>query len=257
VLRGRYERVGAYVSAVLAPMGERLGVDYYEAYLTAPQTDAERVFGALRCGQQLLMTFTRAEGWPDDSMGGLGGSKRARRKAAKHFAAALQTEDGHDAIAWLAQGYGAAMAQTWRKAAEPGADPDLSLAGPSDALSELVRSAWPVSDYHGVLAKIERAEARRLFDPDNPDAAADLSAYALRAGIMARAVALTMGSSYEQFALEITGPLYSLHLTYSIGMLADWAHVAPYWANLLRSDSLSYYDMTNQINADRIESEPR
>lgn len=253
MLRGRHERIGAYVSAVLAPMGNRLGVDYYEAYLTAPRTDAERVFGALRCGHQLLMNFTRAEGWPDKSMGGLGGSKRTRRKAAKHFARALQTEDGHDAIAWLAQSYGEAMAQTWRESAEP----DLDLAGASDTLVAMVRSAWPVSDYYGVLSQIERAEEGRFFDPHNPDAVVDLAAYALRAGIMARAVALTMGSSFEQFVFEITAPLYSLNLTYSVGMLADWAQVAPYWANLLHADALSYYELSTQINAERMASEPQ
>jgi hypothetical protein len=256
MLRGRHERVGEYVSAVLAPMGRRLGVDYDEAYLTAPRTDSERVFGALRCGQQLLMNFTRAEGWPDDSGGGLGVSQRSRRKAAKQFARALRTEDGHDAIAWLAQSYGEAMAQTWRDAAGPEADPEPDLPGASEALSELVRTAWPVNDYHGVLPKIERAEERRLFNPDNPEAMVDLGAYALRAGIMARAVALTMGASYEQFAFEITAPLYSLHMTYSVGMLADWARVAPYWANVLHTDALPYYDLANQINGAHTDYEP-
>ena len=38
-------------------------------------------------------------------------------------------------------------------------------------------------------------------------------------------------------------------------MLADWAYVAPYWANLLHADPLSYYDLTNEINAERMQSE--
>jgi hypothetical protein len=238
-------------------MGARLGVDYYEAFLTPPRTDAERVFGALRCGQQLLMNFTRPDGWPDDSAGGLGGTKRARKKAARHFAMALQTEDGHDAIAWLAQSYGRAMAQTWREASDSEADPDLSLAGASEALGEMVRSAWPVSDYHGVLPKVEHAEERRFFDPSNPDAVVGLDAYALRAGVMARAVALAMGSSYDEFAFEITAPVYSLHLTYSVEMLATWAQVAPYWANLLHVDALSYFELSHQINAEAIQAAPQ
>jgi hypothetical protein len=230
-------------------MAEHLGLDYSETFYRPPLSEADRVFGAIRCGASLLTAFTRSDGWPDDSGGGLGGSKRTLRKAAKHFTTALQTEDGHDAVAWLAQSYGRTMAATWRAAAQP--DPGeaerlLDLAEASDALSELVRQAWPVSDYHHVLSQVEREEQGRLFDPDNPEATVDLRAYAARAGVMARAVALVMGSSYADFAFVIVAPLYSLHLTYSVGMLADWAHVTPGWVNLLRPDPESYVDLVQR-----------
>lgn len=128
-------------------MAEHLDLDYDEAALLPPVTEAERVFGALRCGVTLLMPYTDAGGWPKSSPAGLGGSSRRLRKAAKQFGSALQTEDGRDGIAFAAQGYGAAMATTWRCAAESASEQEvgnyMESAGASDELSRMVRRRGP------------------------------------------------------------------------------------------------------------------
>ncbi|MCW2953209.1 MAG: hypothetical protein JWQ48_2379 [Conexibacter sp.] len=237
------------------PMAEQLDVDYEQVFFVPPRTDVERAFGAMRCALTLLMEFTSPEGWPDDKFGNFGGSKRTNRKAAKHFATALQTEDGRDAIAWLAKAYGRSQAQTWRRAAvarEPDeAERLVGFAGANDMLSEMVGKAWPVSDYHRVLPQVELEEKGRLFDPDNVDAMVDLRAYTEQAGVMARAVALTMGSSYADFALVIVAPLISWHMTYSVGMVAGWECLVPLWSNLLQPEALSDYDLAQELAAQR------
>lgn len=235
-------------------MAEHLDLDYDGAALLPPATETERVFGALRCGVTLLMAYTDAGGWPESSPAGLGGSSRRLRKAAKLFRSALQTEDGRDGIAFAAQGYGAAMATTWRCAAEGASEREVGAyveaAGASDELSRMVREAWPVADHHCVLPRVEHAEARRLFDPANHDAAIDLRDYAMRVGVMARAVALVMGSYYAEFEYEILAPVYSLHLTQSVGTLADWGHVARFWSNLLLAEPAAHVEVVQAAAAE-------
>ena len=252
--RRRDRQAGAYIRTVLTPMAAQLGVDYDQAALVPPVTAADRVFGALRCGVSLLMPYAAADGWPESSSAGLGGSPRTSRKAAKQFASALQTEDGRDGVAFMAQGYGAAMAATWRQATErasgrEGADFAESAAA-SDELSRMVREAWPIADHHRVIPRVEQAEAGRHFDPGSADAVTDLRAYAMRAGVVARAVALVMGSYYAEFEHEITAPVRSLHLTQSVRMLADWGHTARFWSNLLLAEPAAHIDVLRAVAAE-------
>lgn len=72
----------------------------------------------------------------------------------------------------------------------------------------------------------------------------------MRVGVMARAVALVMGSYCAEFEYEIVAPVCSLHLTQSVGTLADWGHVARFWSNLLLTEPAAHVEVIQAAAAE-------
>jgi len=247
-------KLGKRARRVLEPVAEELGVDYDNSYLTPPTTDAELVMNALRCGEQLIVDFASAEGWPVDDLG-RGISKDQARKAAKCVEQALLRKEGRDALSVMAQGYGRALAAGWRAAANTDEYRDASdrlktSAARSERLATLVASTWPARGYEAVLAEVARADAHRMFDVDNPNALVDLSDYAWRARAIADALAVAMSARFEEFKAAILGPVFELHVGYNLLTSGSWTFIARQWGNLLEPHPLSRSDVAQKRMAE-------
>jgi hypothetical protein len=244
-------RSGRQTRRILEPVSKQLGVDYDHSYLAPPTSDAEIVMNALRCGAELLTPFASADGWPVDDFG-RGISKRLANDAAKCVAAALEHEEGRDALSIMTQAYGQAVAATWRAAASQDeyrdvADQLMQSAASSERLADLVASTWPVEGYEAPLNEVARAEANRAYEPDNPDARVDLHNYAQQVRATADALAVAMSARFEEFQEAILGPVVEVHVGYSLRLSISWNFVGKSWSNLLSPDPVSQYDVTQAL----------
>ncbi len=214
---------------------------------------------ALRCGLGLVMDYAYPDQWElasqKDTL-----SKRDCRKAAKHFQDALEQREGHEAIAAATEGFGHAMAKFWRRAADPetraGTETPEELrpgllvsASFSDSLAELVAHTFAPEDPHGILEEVASAELRRGYNPENDEAMGDLRDCAARAGVAGRAVALALGSKFEEFGVAVVGPIMYLNLTFDAAALANWGVVGEYWANVLQPEPSPYSEMMSAVAA--------
>ncbi len=242
-------------------MADHLGVDYDASYSAAPATNDERVLYALRCGISLIMDFAYPDQWsavsPDGQL-----SKKDCRKAAKLVQDALQRQEGQEGIGWAAQGYGRAMADFWRRAADPtttlGSDVVeedraglLVSADYSESVSELIVQVFSVEDPHEVLKVMASAESRRhrLYDPESPESMMDLLDYAARARVTNQALALTVGSDFPTYEAILINPVVRLNLNFNTSTQANWGIIGEYWANLWKPEPLGYEGMTKAIAA--------
>jgi hypothetical protein len=244
---------GRFARRILEPVAIDLGVDYNGAHFTPPTTDAERAFAGLRCGEQFLHGFTNADEWPVDDFGG-GITKRQARKAAAYLEKALERDEGRDALSMMTRGYGHEMATAWRLAAQQDEDRERAArletsAAASEQLAELVGQHRPVRGYELALERVAKAERRRSYDPDNPDALIDLHSYGRRMRVIADALAVAFSARFDDFAEAILGPVYSYHVQHDILVLSDWNHVATFWSNLLASEPLSHSDVLDLVAA--------
>jgi hypothetical protein len=255
--RGDPKSTGLLIRGAVEPMARHLGVDYDASYSAPPATNEERVLYALRCGLSLIIDYAYPDHWetmsPDGSR-----SKRDCRKAAKYFQEALQQSEGQEGIAWAAQGYGRAMADFWRRAAdretqtgkETADDPRSGLlisASYSQSVAKLIVQDFSVEDPHEVLKEVASAEDHRAYDPENADAMADLRDYAARAGVTMQALALTVAPQFPTYEATIVTPVMSFNMTFNTDALANWAIVGEYWANLWKTPVLGYEEMTQVI----------
>ncbi len=240
-------------------MAGHLGVDYDASYSAPPTTNDERVMYALRCGLSLVIDYGYPDQWRLISADGAL-SNRDCRKAAKYVQEALQAPEGQEGIAWAAQGYGRAMSDFWRRAADPmtrtgNAVPEADRAGLvisagySKSVAELIVQVFSVEDPHEVLKEMASAEAHRFYEPENPDAMMDLRDYAARAGVIMQALALTVGPRFPAYEALIIGPVMSLNLALDVPTHVNWAIVGDYWANLWKEPVVGYEEMTEVVAA--------
>jgi hypothetical protein len=239
----RAAEVGRQSRRILEPVARELGVDYDRSYMTAPRSDAELVMNAMFCGSDLLEPFASVESWPVDDFG-RGTSKPEAQSAADHLKEALRRGEGRDATSVMAQGYGRALAATWRSSAPMDEHRDVAdqlreSALASDGLAELVAATWPARGYEAVLERVAQADAQRMFEIDNPDAMADLRAYARQTRAIAEALAVAMSARFDEFADAILGPVYQVHPGYMIVQQTRWTAKASSWSNLLRAEPVS------------------
>jgi hypothetical protein len=232
-------------------MCARFRVDYDSSYFAPPVTDAEFVVGALRCADQLVRGYTYAETWPVHD-GGYAVPKRQARRAAKHLERALEREQGRDALAVMASGYGRATARLWREAAdsgEHGANPESLRvsADASDRLAELVERTWPVRGYHVVLERVGGRETRRMFDVDNPDALVNLRDYAYRMRAVADALAVALFDRFDEFEDAISGPVFAFHMKHNLLVLSDWNFATAFWSNLVSPHPVSHGEVMGSV----------
>lgn len=141
--------VGDYMRRGLAPMAQRLQLDYAETFFTTPRADADRALYAYRCGESLIMSLTYPDGWAT-SRNDRDCSARKARKAAKRARAGLLSNGG-DAISYMTQRYAAEMADFWRRASDDCGDESEAKAlrdsaRRSENLSLLAAKHWPVGD---------------------------------------------------------------------------------------------------------------
>lgn len=254
--RGDPKNAGLLIRAAIEPMARHLSIDYDASYSAPPTTNEERVLYALRCGLSLIIDYAYPDQW--ELLSGEALSKRACRKAAKYVQQALQEAEGQEGIGWAAQGYGRAMADFWRRAADPmtrtgnavlEADrPGLLIsASYSESLSELIVQDFSVEDPHEVLKEMADAEASRTYDPENPDAMMDLRDYAARTGVIMQALALTMARDFPSYEELITAPVAMLNPFLDVPAHANWAIVGEYWTNLWKEPVLGYAEMGQVI----------
>ncbi len=240
-------------------MARHLGVDYDASFSAPPTTNEERVVYALQCGLSLIMDYAYPDQWALISQDGRL-SKRDCRKAARYVQEALPRPEGQEGIGWAAQGYARAMADLWRRAADPttrtGSEvPEedraglLVSAGFSESVAELLAHDFAVEDPHAVLPEMASAEAHRLYDPENPDAMTDLRDYAARAGVTMQSLALAMGPEFPAYDEILIGPVMSLNLAFDYQTNVNWVVVAEYWSNLLKPDCVGYEEMTHRVAA--------
>jgi len=145
----------------------------------------------------------------------------------------------------MGQGYGREMGAFWRRASD---SPEYQTepwrlqesARRSEALGDLAGRYWPTSDPFGALEQIAKAEANRIFDPDNPDAMIDLRAYAGRARAASEAAALALGDGFEEYGSLLLAPVMDLDLDFASGTQADWTFQAETWANLVSDEPLAF-----------------
>lgn len=232
-------------------MCARLEVGYDSSYFAPPVSDPEFVVGALRCADQLVRGYTYAETWPVHD-GGYAIPKRQARTAAKHLQKALDREQGRDALAVMASGYGRATAMFWREAADSGehdVDPESLRvrADASDRLAELVERAWPVRGYDVVLERVAGREARRMFDVDNPDALVNLRDYAYRMRAVADALAVALFDRFDEFEDAISGPVFAFHMKHNLLVLSDWNFAAAFWSNLVSPQPISHGEVMGSL----------
>jgi hypothetical protein len=238
-------------------MARHLGVDYDASYSAPPATNEERVVYALRCGLSVIIDYAYPDQWEAMSPEGTL-NKRGCRKAARYVQEALSRPEGQEGIGWAAQGLGRAMADFWRRAADPTTEtgsevPEearsglLISASYSQSVSELIAQDFSVEDPHEVLKEMASAEAHRFYDPANPDAMIDLQDYAARAGVISQALALTMGPVFPTYDAIIINPVMNLNLTFNTHSLVNWTIVGRYWANLWKTPVLGYEQMTQVI----------
>jgi hypothetical protein len=234
-------------------MAQRLGLSYDDTFLKPPETDIERVMGALHCGEILLHGFTRADEWPSERGMGLGLSKRDARKAAKYLRRVLPSASGRDAVSLMAQRFGHAMAGTWREGAD---DPEhiasaeslTMTALASDGLARLVGLTWPVQGYEAARTKV--AETKPDFDVDNPDALVNLRDYHRRSTAIAESLSVAMSERFDDFAWAILLPVMVLNLTYDVATSSSWVYAMNFWTNLLREQSVSHAEVIRQAAAE-------
>jgi hypothetical protein len=205
------------------------------------------------CGADLLEPFASTKEWPVDDFG-RGPSETEARKAADCVKDALRRKEGHDAISVMAQGFGRALAVTWRTGAEmadraeaPDSGGQLRRnAAASEKLADLVASTWPVRGYGTVLGRVAEADAQRMFDVDNPDAPWDLASYARRTRAIAESLAVALSARFDEFADAILGPVYEVHPRYMILQHTRWAGRTSSWANLLRPEPRSQAEVDQE-----------
>ncbi len=261
--RGDPKNAGLLIRAAIEPMAQHLSVDYDDSYSAPPSTNEERVVYALRCGLSAIIDYAYPDQWEEMSPEGTL-NKRGCRKAAKYVQEALQRQEGQEGIGWAAQGLGRAMADFWRRAADPSTEtgsevseedrPGLIVsASYSQSISELIVHDFSVEDPHEVLKEMASAEAHRFYDPENPDAMIDLRDYAARAGVISQALALTMGPEFPTYDAIIINPVMTLNLTFSTHSLVNWTIISQYWANLWTTEPLGYEEMTQVIAATHAE----
>jgi hypothetical protein len=234
-------------------MAEELGVDYDAAYFRRPTSNAEFAMNAMHCAEELICEFRDREGWPVDDFG-RGTSKRQARRAAKYLRAALERKEGRDAISIAAQGYGRALASTWRAAATTGGNRDgaaqlVENAESSEKLADLVASIWPARGYEDVLERVALAETHRIFDPDDRDALVDLQDYARRARVTADALAVAMSARFDEFEDAIVGPVRALHIAHNVRLGATWNWVMWFWLNLCGESPTSQADVGHMLRS--------
>jgi hypothetical protein len=257
--RGDPKDMGGLIRAAIEPMARHVRVDYDDSYSAPPSTNEERVVYALRCGLSAIIDYAYPDQWEAISPEGTL-NKRGCRKAAKHVQAALQAPEGQEGIGWAAQGLGRAMADFWRRAADPttraGSEvseedwPGLIVsASYSESVSELIVQDFSAEDPHEVLTEMASAESHRFYDPENPDAMIDLRDYAARAGVISQALALTVGPEFPTYERIIVDPVMNLNLTFNTHSLANWSVITQYWANLWKAPVLGYEEMTQVIAA--------
>jgi hypothetical protein len=262
VRRGDPKDTGALIRLAIEPMADHLGVGYDESFDAPTVTNEERVVYALRCGLSLIMDYAYPDQWALASQSVL--SKRDCRRVAQHVQDALGQREGHEAVACAAEGYGRAIADLWRRAADPttrtGAEnaagiPDedrpglLVNAATSESLADLVAEVFAPPDPHGVLKEIEGAEAHRFYDPASEDAMMDLRDCAARATVTGRAVALALGARFHDYSVAIVGPVMHMNLALDAAVHANWAVVGEYWANALQPEPRPYGEMVSVVRA--------
>lgn len=255
VSRGDPIDPGQLIRLALEPMADDFGVAYNKFMFERPHSNETLVMGGLQCGASLVMAFAYPDGWTDAVSDGTI-SPRVGRRLAKYVQASLQTDDGREGIASAVQGYASAIARFWRRAAAKAEQQEetsrlLDNAERSEALGALITKAFPVKDFHGVLANIASAEAHRFYDPANPDALIDLQAYAERARVTSDALALVAGEGFPKFEAAIIAPVMNFRGTYAAERQADWLSAGRHWTNLLSPEPLSYSEMNDAIDAER------
>ena len=107
----------------LTPIGEAMGLDYYDAALAAPVTPEARAFEAMRACSSLLMAWTFNEDW-------LAEDRRGRRRAkanARRVRDSFSDATGRAALCYATVDYGAVMAETRRSAAQEQAGLDATV----------------------------------------------------------------------------------------------------------------------------------
>lgn len=185
-LRSASFRSADLTRAALTPIAARHGIDYDESAFTAPASDAELGFEALRCCTGLVMAFAYEDAWPDDN--------RALRKLASTAASIVRDSfhdrAGRDAITWAAVQYGRVMAEPRR--ASLGARPVPLARGPAGPL--LVRSparrfAGRVSQAAPVIRASHAASTSlTTVCPDSAAAARSRSKRVRSSGVAAEAI---------------------------------------------------------------------
>jgi hypothetical protein len=78
---------GKLIRSALEPIAAQIGVNYDLTVYQSPGPKRPRALEGCRCGLNLLMDFTYADGWSDEHAG-LGTSQKEARRAAKYVRSA-------------------------------------------------------------------------------------------------------------------------------------------------------------------------
>jgi hypothetical protein len=239
-------RAADLTRAALTPIAVRHGIDYDESGFTAPASQEELGFEALRCCSGLVMAFAYDDAWPADD--------RTLRKLAKQAAGLVRDsfhdDAGRDAIAWAARRYGEVMAELRRAAAEEDpeqADAYRTTADADEHLGGLAARLWPVDADHPA---IDFARAVCAHRPPRASRNADTlegMGPALRTAATVEALSLATWPSTPDLEAAIMRWTYVLDLQFAAGVLADWQLTGSYWANLIGPDPMPYTDMVDIV----------
>jgi hypothetical protein len=231
----------------LEPMGEPRGIDYDYAAVTAPTSQEEIGFQALRCGTALLVAFCDPPSWGATFTDRK--TKRLARRGAGDLFERFSSEQGQAAISWLTQSYGRVTAEARRRAAAEEPDPGRAAmyeatADQDDWLAAIVGERWPVdnepakewADSIGHPPDLHESESHVL----NQRARVDASIEPISVVLWPEARDL-----HAVFLDWTGGPTIDI----GPGVTSDWHQVAPQWANLIGPDRRSYMEVVESAEA--------
>jgi hypothetical protein len=227
-------------------MASRLGLDYHQARVTPPRSDAALAMSAILCCTNLLYGRTYPDEWPSRDLGSP--DKRTARHAARYLRQVLESDVGRDAIVVVTTGYGERMAAFWREHADLPehrgiADKLRANAYASEGIALLVAGIWPVDGYDAVLEQVRYADEHRDYDPENPKALVDLKDYSRRSRVMAEGLAVALSERFEEFEDAILGPLWHYNVMNNLLTNAATAYTIPFWSNLLSAAPVAHGDV--------------